>query len=182
MENISLAADKLNRQGPQGGMMRTLWQDLRYGARILLKKPGFTVIAIITLALGIGANTAIFTVVDAALLRSLPYKDADKLVHLWETRRTGEIKQMHASYPDYLDWGRQAEVIEGICGYTGWGGSFTLTGRAEPERIEGARVTASFFSVLGVEPILGRSFLPDEDRPGAEPTVILNYALWRRRF
>jgi putative ABC transport system permease protein len=139
-------------------------------------------IAALTLGLGIGANTAIFTIVDAALLRGLPYQDPERLVQVWETRRLGEIKQMDASYPDYLDWGQPAEIIEGICGYTGWDGSFTLTGRAEPERIEGARVTASFFSVLGVAPILGRSFLPNEDKPGAAPTVIISHGLWQRRF
>ncbi len=159
-----------------------LWQDLRYGARMLFRKPSFTSIAVLTLGLGIGANTAIFTIVDATLLRGLPYKDSDSLVQVWETRQVGEIKQMDASYPDYLDWGQQSEVIDGICGYTEWGGSFTLTGRAEPERIEGARVTASFFSVLGVAPLLGRTFLPDEDRPQAERTVILSYGLWQRRF
>jgi putative ABC transport system permease protein len=149
---------------------------------MLIKNPGFTLVAILTLALGIGANTAIFTAVDAALLRSLPYKNPDRLVQLWETRKVGEINQLDASYPDYVDWGSQTDVIDGICGYTGWGGSFTMTGRTEPERIEGARVTASFFSVLGVEPAIGRSFLSNEDRPGAEPTVILSYGLWRRRF
>src|SRR5215468_6257692 len=163
-------------------MLADLWQDLRYGARMLLKNPGFTTIAVLTLALGIGANTAIFTVVDAALLRGLPYKDSDRLVQVWESRRIGEIKRLDASYPDYLDWGQATEVIDGISGYTGWDGSFTLTGRAEPERIEGARVTASFFSVLGVRPILGRAFLPDEERPQAEGTVILSYGLWQRRF
>ncbi|HVG19637.1 MAG TPA: ABC transporter permease [Blastocatellia bacterium] len=168
----------------RGGLpaIETLIMDLRYGARMLLKQPGFTVIAVLTLSLGIGANTAIFTVVDAALLRGLPYKDPDRLVQVWETRRLGEIKQLDASYPDYLDWGRQPEVIEGICGYTEWGGSFTLTGRVEPERIDGARVTASFFSVLGVAPMLGRTFLPDEDGPQAERTVILSYGFWQRRF
>jgi predicted permease len=159
-----------------------MFQDLRYGMRILLKKPGFTAIAVITLALGIGANTAILTVVDAALLRSLPYGNPDRLVQIWETRRTAEIKQLDASYPDYIDWSQQSEVIEGICGYTGWGGSFTLTGRSEAERVEGSRVTASFFSVLGIEPILGRTFLPDEDGPSAESTVVLGYTLWKRRF
>src|SRR5215475_13607113 len=162
--------------------IETLFQDLRYGARMLRKSPNYTLVAIFTLALGIGANTAIFTVVDATLLRGLPFKDSDRLVQVWESRRIGEIKRLDASYPDYLDWGRPAEIIEGICGYTGWDGSFTLTGRAEPERIEGARVTASFFSVLGVTPILGRAFLPDEDRPQAEGAVILSYGLWRRRF
>ncbi len=159
-----------------------LFQDLRYGARMLLNKPGFSLVALLTLALGIGANTAMFTVVDAALLRSLPFRDPGRLFQLWETRRTGELKQLDASYPDYLDWGSQSEAIESICGYTGWGGSFTLTRRGEPERIDGARVTASFFSVLGVEPILGRSFVPDEERTGARPTVILSYGLWQRRF
>jgi putative ABC transport system permease protein len=163
-------------------MMAHLLQDVRYGVRMLAKRPAFTVVAVLTLALGIGANTAIFTVVDAAMLRSLPYKQPDRLVHLWETRRTSEINQVDASYPDYLDWGQAPEVIDGICGYTGWGGSFTLTGRGTPERIEGARVTASFFSVLGVEPLLGRAFHPDEDRPGAAGTVILSYALWQRSF
>src|SRR5262245_17404672 len=163
-------------------MIADLWQDLRYGARMLAKRPGFTLIAALTLGLGIGANTAIFSIVDAALLCGLPYRDPERLVQVWETRRLGEIKQMDASYPDYIDWGQPAEIIEGICGYTGWDGSFTLTGRAEPERIEGARVTASFFSVLGVAPILGRSFLPDEDKPGAAPTVIISHGLWQRRF
>jgi predicted permease len=163
-------------------LVETSLQDLRYALRMLHKSLGFTAVAVVTLALGIGANTAIFTVVDAALLRGLPYQDPDRLVQVWETRRVGEIKQLDASYPDYLDWGQQSEVIEGICGYTEWDGSFTLTGRTEPERIEGARVTASFFSVLGVAPILGRTFLPDEDRPLAERSVILSYSLWQRRF
>ncbi len=167
-------------------MIAGLWQDLKYGWRMLRKSPGFTLVAALTLALGIGANTAIFTVVDATLLRGLPYQAPERLVQVWETRRLGEIKQLDASYPDYLDWGQQTDVIEGICGYSGWGGSFTLTGtltgRAEPERIEGARVTASFFSVLGVAPALGRSFLPNEDKPGAAPTVIIGHGLWQRRF
>lgn len=166
----------------RANMVADLWQDLRFGARMLAKNPGFTLIAVLTLALGIGANTAIFTVVDAALLRGLPYKDPDRLVQIWETRRLGEIKKMDASYPDYLDWGQQPDTVESICGYTGWDGSFTLTGRAEAERIEGARVTASFFSVLGVTPLLGRAFFPEEDKPGAAPTVVINYGLWQRRF
>ena len=179
--NVTLIEER-SREVWQWPRLETLFQDLRYGARMLMKNPGFTLVAIFTLALGIGANTAIFTVVDATLLRGLPFKDSDRLVQVWESRRIGEIKRMDASYPDYLDWGQATEVIDGICGYTGWGGSFTLTGRAEPERIEGARVTASFFSVLGVTPILGRAFLSDEDRPQAEGTVILSYGLWQRRF
>src|SRR6185503_4834646 len=157
-------------------------QDVRFGLRMLVKNPGFTLLVVIMLALGIGANTAIFTVVDAALLRPLPYKNPDRLVQIWETRQLGESKQLDASYPDYLDWSQPTEIIDGICGYTGWGGSFTLTGRGESERIEGSRVTAGFFSVLGVEPLLGRSFLPEEDKPGAAATVILSHGLWQRRF
>src|SRR5262245_33811320 len=175
-EPIALGANR------RTNMIADMWQDLRYGARMLAKRPGFTLIAVFTLGLGIGANTAIFTIVDAALLRGLPYHDPERLVQVWETRRLGEIKQMDASYPDYLDWGQPAEIIEGACGYTGWDGSFTITGGAEPERIEGARVTASFFSVLGVAPMLGRGFLPDEDKPGAAPTVIISHGLWQRRF
>ncbi len=159
-----------------------MFQDLRYGVRMLLKHKGFTSIVVLTLALGIGANTAIFTIVDAALLRGLPYQDSERLVQVWETRRLGEIKQMDASYPDYLDWSQATDVLAGLCGYTGWDGSFTLTGRAEPERIEGARVTANFFAVLGIAPLVGRTFLPDEDRPQAERTVILSHGLWQRRW
>src|SRR4030095_1980159 len=126
-----------------------MFQDLRFGFRMLIKAPVFTIVAVLTMALGIGAITAIFTVVDAALLRSLPYKDPERLFQLWETRTTGEIKQLDASYPDYLDWGREDEVFD-ICGYTGWGGSFTLTDLAGPGRIEGAKGTATFFSVFWV--------------------------------
>jgi len=163
-------------------VLASLWLDVRYGTRILINKPAFTLIAVLTLALGIGANTAIFTVVDAALLRGLPYRDSERLVQVWETRRIGEINQLDASYPDYVDWSRATDVMEGTCGYTGWDGSFTLTGQGEPERIDGARVTANFFSVLGVAPVLGRTFLVDEDLSSAPRTVVMSYALWRRRF
>ena len=163
-------------------VLAAFWQDLRYGTRLLVQKPAFTLIAVITLALGIGANTAIFTVVDAALLRGLPYRDSERLVQVWETRRIGEVNQLDASYPDYLDWSKATDVMEGTCGYTGWDGSFTLTGQGEPERIDGARVTANFFSVLGVTPLLGRTFLVDEDLPSAARTVVISYALWQRRF
>ena len=160
--------------------MDTLLQDIRYAVRMLLKKPGFTAVAVLTLALGIGANTAIFTVVDAALLRSLPYKEPDRLVHLWETNQQQEFHQREASYPDYLDWRERNHSFDEMAGYSR--GSFTLTGREAPERIQGAAVTSSFFSTLGVEAIHGRTFYPDEDKPGGENIVILSHGLWERRF
>ena len=160
--------------------MDTLLQDIRYAVRMLLKKPGFTAVAVLTLALGIGANTAIFTVVDAALLRSLPYKEPDRLVHLWETNQQQEFHQREASYPDYLTWREQNHSFDQMAGYSR--GSFTLTGREAPERIQGAAVTSYFFSTLGVEAIYGRTFYPDEDKPGAENSVILSHGLWERRF
>ncbi len=159
--------------------MRTLWQDLRYGARALLKKPGFALMAVITLALGIGANTAIFTVVNAALLRGLPYREPDRLVHLWELTPQKEFPRREASYPDFLDW-RQSQSFEAMAAYTG--GGFTMTGRGAPERIQGARGSADFFKALGVEPIIGRAFQPGEDTPGAANVVLLSYGLWQRRF
>jgi putative ABC transport system permease protein len=159
--------------------MNTLWQDLRYAFRSFLKTPSFAVVAIITLGLGIGANTAIFTVVNATLLRSLPYKEPDRLYHLWETRSQEEQKQREASYPDFLDW-RQASSLD-VAAYTGSRG-VTLTGRGEAQRIASTGVSTNFFSVLGIEPMLGRAFLPEEEKPGAGRVVVLNYALWQRMF
>src|SRR5882724_1490494 len=131
--------------------MNTLWQDLRYAARTLLKKPGFTLTAVVTLALGIGASTSIFTVVDAALLRGLPYKSPDRLVHLWEQTPQQAYPKREFSYPDYQDY-QQNNVFEGLAGYTG--GGMILSGLGDPENLNAPRVTGNFFSVLGVEPVL----------------------------
>src|SRR3977135_619362 len=114
--------------------------NLRYALRQLRKSPGFTFVAVLTLALGIGANTAIFTVVDAALLRPFPYKNPDRLMHLWETRAHPGVGQHEASYPDYLCWRDQSNSFAAMAGYTA--GSATLTGSGEPERLQVARVTA----------------------------------------
>jgi len=160
-------------------MMHKLLQDLRYAVRTLLKKPGFSLIAVITLALGIGSSTAIFTVVDAALLRGLPYKSPEQLYHLWERRPQQEFSQREFSYPDYQDY-QQNQVFEGIAAYTGGGG--ILSGRGEPERVLSPSATANFFSVLGVEPLLGRTFQPGEDKPGAPRVTVLTYGMWQRRF
>src|ERR1044071_2261371 len=160
--------------------METLWQDIRYAVRLLIKRPGFTIVAVLTLALGIGANTAIFTAVDRALLRPFPYKNSDALVHLWETSPQRDYREHQASYPDYLDWREQNNAFEEMAGYSG--GNVTFTGRGEPERIQVARVTSSFFPLLGVEASLGRTLLPEEDTAGAERIVMLSHGLWQRRF
>jgi predicted permease len=159
--------------------MKTLLQDLRYAIRTMLNKPGFTLIAVVTLALGIGGSTAIFTVVDAALLRGLPYKSPDRLYHLWESTPQKEFAQREFSYPDFQDY-QQNQSLEGLAAYTGGGG--ILSGRGEPERVFAPGATANFFSVLGVEPILGRTFQPGEDKPGATRAVVLTYGMWQRRF
>ncbi|HEV2828458.1 MAG TPA: ABC transporter permease [Pyrinomonadaceae bacterium] len=159
--------------------MLRLMHDLRYAVRTLLKKPGFALIAVMTLALGIGGSTAIFTVVNAALLRGLPYNSPDRLYHLWESTPQKEFSQREFSYPDYQDY-QQNQVLEGLAAYTGGGG--ILSGRGEPERVFAPSASANFFSVLGVDPILGRTFQPGEDKPGAPRTLVLTYGMWQRRF
>lgn len=158
--------------------MHKLLQDLRYALRTLLKKPGFALIAIVTLALGIGGSTAIFTVVDAALLRGLPYRSPDQLYHLWEKRPQQEFSQREFSYPDYQDY-QQNKALE-IAAYTGGGG--IMSGNGEPERVFFPSATANFFSVLGVEPVIGRAFQPGDDKPGTPLVTVLTYGLWQRRF
>lgn len=159
--------------------METLFQDLRYGIRTLLKQPGFSMVAIIILALGIGASTAIFTVVNAALIRGLPYRAPEQLYHLWETTPQKEYARREFSYPDYQDY-QQNQVFDGVAAYTGGGG--ILTGYGEPERIFSPGASANFFTTLGVEPFLGRTFQPGEDKPGAPRVVVLSYGWWQRRF
>ena len=159
--------------------MLRLLHDLRYAVRTLLKKPGFTLIAVMTLALGIGGSTAIFTVVDAALLRGLPYKSPDRLYHLWESTPQREFAQREFSYPDFQDY-QQNQVLEGLAAYTGGGG--ILTGRGEPERVFAPSATANFFSVLGIDAVIGRTFQTGDDKPGAPRTLVLTYGMWQRRF
>jgi putative ABC transport system permease protein len=159
--------------------MQRLMADLRYAVRTMLKKPGFTLIAIATLALGIGASTAIFTVVDAALLRGLPYKSPDRLYHLWESTPQKEFGQREFSYPDYQDY-QNNQVLEGVAAYTGGGG--ILTGTGDPERVMAPAASANLFSLLGVDAALGRTFQPGDDKPGAPRVTILTYGMWQRRF
>jgi len=159
--------------------MNKLIQDLRYGIRTLLKRPGFAVVAVATLAIGMGASTVIFTVVDAALLRGLPYKQPDRLYHLWERTPKQDFSKREFSYPDYQDY-QQNTVFEGLAAYTG--GGALLTGLGEAERIAAPRATANFFSVLGVDPLIGRTFQAGEDVPNGPRVAVLTYGFWQRRF
>ena len=162
--------------------MGTLKQDFRYGLRMLRKSRGFTAVAVITLALAIGANTAIFSVLYPALLRPLPYRQPDRLVTLGENRPQSPCCSYLSSYPDYLDWKRTAKSFESLAGF--FDDSFILTGNGDPKTIFSAMVTPNFFSTLGVKPLLGRDFVAGEDLPeGPGPAVaILSYDFWRSDF
>ena len=155
-----------------------IWQDLRYGVRMLLKSPGITFVVVLALALGIGANTAIFSVVDAVLLRPLPYPESDRLVFLNETSKA--MDEISISYPNFTDWRNQNQVFEKIGVYNR--GSYNLTGVGEPERLVTAQMSADVFAALRANPAMGRLFTNDEDKPGGPPVVILSHALWQRRF
>ncbi|HST21787.1 MAG TPA: ABC transporter permease [Blastocatellia bacterium] len=159
--------------------MGTLFQDLRYGIRMLAKKPGFTIVAVLALALGIGANTAIFSVVNAVLLRSLPYRAPERLVSLWES---GSDKSENSSVAsaNFFDWREQNHVFEDIAIFNSWEPS--LTGNDAPERVGGIRASTSLFRLLGVEAERGRTFMDEEGKPGAGRVAILSHNLWQRRF
>ncbi len=159
--------------------MRGFWQDVRYGLRQLRRSPGFTLVAVLTLALGIGANTAIFSVVNGVLLQALPYPDANRLVFLHE--HSAQVDQMSISYPDFQDWQRQQTVFEPLGAFQ-VDSSLVLTGRGEPEQIQGIVASAGFLPALGARPILGRLFGRTDDRPGAAPTALLTYSMWQRKF
>ena len=161
-------------------MIADLWQDLRYGARMLLKQPGFTLIAALTLALGIGANTAIFSLVNAVLLRALPYPEPGRLVRFWETNPGRGWTEFSASAPNFAYWRKQQSVCEQLAAY-GFN-TFNFTGSGEPERVAALRVTANLFSVLGVAPAHGRDFLPEDEQSGRNHVAILSDGLWQRRF
>jgi putative ABC transport system permease protein len=158
--------------------MGVILQDLRYAWRMLRKNPGFTVVAILTLALGIGANTAIFSIVNAVLLRPLPYLYPDRIVYLAETSQ--QISDMSISMADFNDWRAMNSVFESMVAYQP--DSVTLTGQGEPEELQMRRVTAGLFSTLGVKPILGRPLSPDDDKVGAAPVVMLSDTLWSTKF
>ncbi len=158
--------------------MRNLLQDLQYAGRQLVKSPGFAIVAILTLALGIGANTTIFSVVNGVLLNPLPYPHADRLVTLFHNKPN--FTKGSISYPNFLDWQRDNQSFEAMVAYRY--GNEKLTGSGEPENLSGRMVSAGFFEMLGVKPLLGRSFTSDEDRLGANPTVTISEGLWKRKF
>jgi putative ABC transport system permease protein len=153
-------------------------QDLRYGIRMLLKNPGFTSIAVFTLALGIGANTAIFSVINAVVLRPLPYAEADRLVFVGHSWAGGLPRTISA--PNYLDCREQNRVFESTALIKSWGAN--LTGQGRPELLPGLQVSAEFFATLKTQPVLGRAFSPEDDRPGHDHVVIISYSLWQSRF
>jgi putative ABC transport system permease protein len=161
-------------------MIADLWQDLRFGARMLMKQPGFTLIALLTLAIGIGANTAIFSVVNGVLLRPLPYHDPGRLAMLWTDDTKHGVHEEGTSYPNFADWRSQSRAFAdmAICGR---GAPLILTGADEPERVMAEDVSANLFPLLGVNPMLGRAFSTDEEEQGAR-VVVLSYGFWLRRF
>ncbi|HYO98620.1 MAG TPA: ABC transporter permease [Pyrinomonadaceae bacterium] len=157
--------------------MGTILQDLRYGFRMLLKSPAYTFVAVLALALGIGANSAIFSVVNAVLLRPLPFTEPERLVILWEKSETQDTS---VAYPNFLDWRDENKTFEQITAYRR--DSFNLTGAGEPERLAGRLVTGNFFATLGVRPFAGRDFVAGDDQPSSAPTVMLGHGFWQRRF
>ena len=161
-------------------MMNGIMQDLRYGWRTLAKSPGFTAVAVLTLALGIGANSSIFSLINAVLLRPLPFNEPERLVMVWERRATSTDSNLPISGHEFVAWREQSRSFEKTAIFTGDG--FTLTGAGDPTSISAVRASSDFFLVLGVEPILGRTFSPGEDQTGSDSVVVLNSSLWKRRF
>ena len=161
--------------------MEMFWQDIRYGVRMLLKAPSISIVATIALALGIGANTAIFSVVNSVLLRPLPFANSEQLMNVWETDSVRGSVRGAASYPNFVDWREQNHVFEHISTYHN--NDFIMTGRGESTRLQGAVVNADLFPLLGVTPVIGRGFLPAEDNPGeAGRVVVLSQSLFQKRF
>src|SRR5271168_1974802 len=158
--------------------METLLQDLRYGFRMLVKNPGFTAVAVVTLALGIGANTALFSVINGVLLSPLPFPEPDQLVTLHENKPNFEGGSL--SYPNFLDWQKENHTFSSLALARTY--AFSLTGTGEAEQVSGDYVSSDFFRILGVNPVVGRTFAKDEDQVGAGPVALISEGLWRRKF
>jgi len=157
-----------------------MFQDLRFGARMLVKNPGFTIVAIVTLALGIGANTAIFSVINAVLLRSLPFTYAERLVMIWETHPA--FPRVGAPIPDFQDGGAQAQSFEEVAVHADRLRDAVLVGKGEPAQVQGSYISQNLFPMLGLKPALGRNFLPEEEQRDKNHVVILSQAIWRQSF
>src|SRR5689334_13837519 len=163
--------------------MELLLQDLRYAVRGWLRAPGFVLVAVLTLALGIGANTTIFSLVDATVLAPLRFPHPERIMSLWRGQVTNPDSTNITSAPNYRDWRAKNHVFEEIGLFDSAGRGYSLTsGYGEPEQVSGVRVTAGIFRVLGIEPMLGRTFLEEEETPGRDRVVILSYGLWQRRY
>jgi predicted permease len=158
--------------------LESLLQDLRYGARTLRKSPGFSLVAILTLALGIGANTAIFSVVNGVLINPLPFEKPDQIVAISE--KIPNFEKASMSYPNFVDERKMNRTFTSMAAFRGTG--YNLSGAGEPERLHGEMISAGFFEILGVKPLMGRTFTPDEDRLGANPTVMITEGVWKRKF
>src|SRR5262249_50737318 len=163
----------------QEALMQTLWQELRYRARMFWKKPGFTLIARLTLAPGLSANTALYSVVNAVLRRPLPYAEPGRLVALWESNTQQPMSRNSISYPNFFDWRAQSKSFDRMASY--YTNDMALTGVATPVNLRSAVVSPDLFAVLGVKPQLGRWFVAEEEKPGTRATII-NNGVWRRQF
>lgn len=160
--------------------MESLLSDVRYAIRNLIKRPGFTAIAVITLAIGIGVNTAIFSFINALLLKPLPFPDLDRIVAVWERVPSRGVERNEVTVADYLDWRAQNKTFEQLGIYRWW--STNLTGADSPERVQGFQVTTNFLDIVGVKPLMGRGFSVEESEPGKDAVALLTYSLWQRRF
>src|SRR5262245_59695368 len=175
-EPISLGTNR------RTNMIADLWQDLRYGARMLMKRPGFTLIAVVTLALGIGANTAIFSVVNAVLLKPLPYPESEQLMMVHGEFPALKTDQMRLSLPEYVDFQQQARSFAASGAFYSGSANLAPVDGGEPERVERAMMTPDMFAVLRIRPLLGRVFVPEEAQKGRDDVVLLGHALWLRRY
>jgi len=158
----------------------SVWRDIRFALRSLLKAPGFTVIAILVIAVGIGANTAVFSVIDTVLLKPLTYPDPQSLVHLMNTGDQGDFPG--ANVPKFNIWHQQTGIFQQVAAYDSGGAGLNLTGSDKPEQVQGVHVSADYFSILGAPVIAGRTFTGAEDSPHGGNVVVLSYGLWKRRF
>ena len=160
--------------------MGSLLRELRLSVRSLLKHPGFTAVVVATLAIGIAANTTIFSTINALLLKPLPFSDPDRIVALWDKLPSRGVERNEVAVANYLDWRAQSKSFEHLGIYRWW--STNLTGGETPERVQGFQVTANFLDIVGVRPILGRGFSAEENEPGKDSVALLTYNLWQRRF